>query len=127
MRWGQFGSASKFVKEEHKTRFLEKNELDQELMNFTDMQVVTTDLSEDDENKGTCRVWATFYRLPDPTLRKELWVQNWSFDEEKRWWTIEIPEFEKEDQKKNEISKKTSLKNKKKSPGSFPFSDGEEN
>jgi len=95
MRWKRFGEASKFVKEEQIDWFLEKAGREVDMMNITDVAVISTSLDKEDENKGVSRVWVTYYRLPNIQLKKELWVQNWEYDEELTWWTIDLPELNK--------------------------------
>lgn len=91
LRWQKFGGAARYVEKDLRTSFLEFHAAQQDAYSINDIDIATVEMDEEDKLKGLARVWVSYVRLPSPSLRRDLQVQNWKYSEEKEQWFIEEP------------------------------------
>ena len=85
LRWQKYGAASSYIKKEQRRDFLKTFEPLRDIYQITEIRVISAELDEEDETRGTTQVWITYYRFPDATLKKELLEQSWEYDERRGW------------------------------------------
>jgi hypothetical protein len=93
VRWQRFDSASKFVVKKYRGDFIEAYENQRDTLNITNTRVVSAEVEKEDPERGVARVWISYYRLPDTSLRKELVEQEWVYDPELENWYIDLSEL----------------------------------